>query len=359
MPKKLLLGVLFLVTMFSSLTACDTISNIKLPSNIATVEIMEVGIRNMGYYSKDGLYVKLKPTNAKAGVYYTVDLYEKGIERNQATSVIWNQAEINIKTLATAYFPLSEDEILAYHLPSIQDDNWWKSIFSVKVHEPLPPTITIISPNGGEIYHMEDWVNINWESTNLPDNCVIVISYIESNNSLASFLSENTGIYEWRICAPIQPTTHARIQIEAIANGVTVATTTSTSNFTILDTTTTSTQLLSSTSSINITTTPTITLIYPKGGEIWYVGDTVTITWTSSNLPKDAPIFIGIGSNGSGTWITGVETVPNTGSYQWTVTKLVAGHSIIGTHESITIGCKTINTYGRGGVSADFTIAER
>lgn len=92
----------------------------------------------------------------------------------------------------------------------------------------------------------------------------------------------------------------------------------------------------------------TITLTYPRGGEIWHVGEVVTIKWTSTNLPKDTPVIISI-------WpsdvtpkimsITGDSTVPNTGSYQWTVPNSAGGYSIIGTHEIIGITCSDAQLY--------------
>jgi FtsP/CotA-like multicopper oxidase with cupredoxin domain len=107
---------------------------------------------------------------------------------------------------------------------------------------------------------------------------------------------------------------------------------------------------------------PTITLTHPNSGETWHVGDVVTITWTSTNLPEDTSITVYIlSSNGMDESITGSEGVPNTGSYKWTVPNSVAGNSIIGTHERIDTMITGANPYSPGDGSAYspvFTIAE-
>ena len=104
------------------------------------------------------------------------------------------------------------------------------------------------------------------------------------------------------------------------------------------------TTALASASSIKIT--------YPKGGEIWHVGDTVTIKWTSSNLPKTTELNIFIVINGGiGKIITNTSTILNTGSYKWTIPQSISGISIIGTNDSIYVD--TINV--SDDIYSDFT----
>jgi hypothetical protein len=112
-----------------------------------------------------------------------------------------------------------------------------------------------------------------------------------------------------------------------------------------------------STAATFMATLPGMTLTYPKGGEIFHVGDVITITWTSTNIPEDAPINIYISISGrSAVGITGIRGVPNTGSYKWTVPESVGGDSITGINKRILIGPTNITTYGNGGISGVFTI---
>lgn len=138
MTKKLLLGVLSLVLITSfALTACEFIDN-KLTSKIATVDSMVIvptthPLDPFGADS-DALCVYLKPVNAKAEVVYKADLYEKDNLRD-TVYISWNQPEINVATSKSKCFRISQEEMLAYRKASLEDSGWWKSIFSVEVHE--------------------------------------------------------------------------------------------------------------------------------------------------------------------------------------------------------------------------------
>jgi hypothetical protein len=59
-----------------------------------------------------------------------------------------------------------------------------------------------------------------------------------------------------------------------------------------------------------------VTVESPNGGEIWTVGETEDITWTSVNV-NDVKIEISV-DNGV-TWSTIADSIPNTGAYSWVV----------------------------------------
>jgi hypothetical protein len=266
MPKKLLLGVLSLVVILSLLpTGCGAISNL---TTIATKNVAVLG--DNGIYAFIGAFsgyrydidVDLKPTKyAEANKTYVVDLYENGKLR-ASKNISFTQPEINVGSDKTVAFPATDEEYYAY---------WGKDIshiFSVKVHEPIS---------------------------------------------------------------------------------------TYTTNKTV----------------INPNKTPSLTLTYPNGGEVWHVGDSVNITWASSNLTKDAEIQIYV-SNDSGKTILVINTyVPNTGSYQWVVIKSyvnMPGYgapspnintSYIGNHTRIYITCNSNDYNIKPSMStSDFTIVQ-
>jgi FtsP/CotA-like multicopper oxidase with cupredoxin domain len=101
---------------------------------------------------------------------------------------------------------------------------------------------------------------------------------------------------------------------------------------------------------------PAIVIAYPKGGEIWHVGETVTIKWTSTNLPKTAQLNISIVfpivGESIGLPINGTNTVSNTGSYDWTIPKSISGYSIIGTKDEIDID--NINVPNNNGINVTY-----
>jgi hypothetical protein len=97
-------------------------------TNIAILDRMSTGPGPWG------LIIYLTPKNAKPNVMYVVELYEKGKFRDTQT-ISWNQPQINVGAELTVNFELTKDEKDAYWQASFSDNNWWKSIFSIKIHE--------------------------------------------------------------------------------------------------------------------------------------------------------------------------------------------------------------------------------
>ena len=65
---------------------------------------------------------------------------------------------------------------------------------------------------------------------------------------------------------------------------------------------------------------PTITVTYPKGGEIFHVGQVITITWNTTNLSNNAIVTINCNyPDGAGIYASSLEGVPNNGSFKWTI----------------------------------------
>lgn len=60
-----------------------------------------------------------------------------------------------------------------------------------------------------------------------------------------------------------------------------------------------------------------IELASPNGGEIWSVGETKTITWTSENT--SGTVKIEYSTNGGSDWQTVASSTPDDGSYPWTI----------------------------------------
>jgi Ser-Thr-rich glycosyl-phosphatidyl-inositol-anchored membrane family len=82
---------------------------------------------------------------------------------------------------------------------------------------------------------------------------------------------------------------------------------------------------------INPNKSASLTITYPNGGEIWSVGQTVTIKWKSSNLSKNTPVLILLNLNGASE-VDNLEIneVANTGSYQWTIPPTIMNHTVVG-----------------------------
>jgi hypothetical protein len=186
MSLKLILGFLSIVLIiFLFPTGCDSLKSIgggttSDSSNIAIIEKMTAVL---------GLGVYLKPINAKSDTNYVVDLLEKGKFR-ESRNIKWTVPQINVKETQAVFFSETKEEENAYGPASWKDSNWWRSIFSIKIHEPSPTTVieksvvNLIYPNGGEIWHIGDKVNIKWTTNNA-----------NTLPKLDIFLSHNGGKY--------------------------------------------------------------------------------------------------------------------------------------------------------------------
>jgi hypothetical protein len=102
---------------------------------------------------------------------------------------------------------------------------------------------------------------------------------------------------------------------------------------------------------------PTITLIYPNGGETWHVGDVVTIKWTSVNLPTNTAVNVSLSLASkqpySPSIILPIGSTTNSGSFTWTVTNNSVTTNGTGSYAKV-----LIESMGTSAVSAEgFTIA--
>ena len=67
----------------------------------------------------------------------------------------------------------------------------------------------------------------------------------------------------------------------------------------------------------NKLTSGSITITSPKGGEMWIVGSTQTIIWSSDGVSGN--VKIELSRDGGGTWTTIVDSTPVAGNQTWNV----------------------------------------
>jgi hypothetical protein len=158
-------------------------------------------------------------------------------------------------------------------------------------------SITVIQPNGGEIWNPGTRYTITWDSYNIGDEVNIKLY---KNDVLDSIIKENTsddGSYTWIIPDIIEENSNYKIMIESSIDSSTYDF--SDNYFSI-----------SSTSTI-----PTITVTQPNGGETWNPGVYYSITWESDEFEDnvdiklyrqndfDSIIVADTSDDGSYTWI--------------------------------------------------------
>lgn len=157
----------------------------------------------------------------------------------------------------------------------------------------FPPTL--ISPNGYEILYAGTQHRIQW-STNCSASPVTIHFSADGGQTWSTIASatSNTGSFWWTVPSVLTTTALLRIAfadqpaIQDFSNNF----------FTILS------------------TTPSLTLFQPNGGEQWQVGLTYAITWNSVNVTT---ISIAYSTNGSTTWIPITTAAASSSSFQWTI----------------------------------------
>jgi len=130
-----------------------------------------------------------------------------------------------------------------------------------------PPSATLITPNGGEIWEAGSTQTIAWADSD--DQAVTAFKLEYSNNGgvnwqiIQDWTNGDPHFYSWLIPPPA--TTVAQIRISCRDSIGQIGTDISDSNFAITD------------------QAPTVTLTWPVGGESLNRGETCHITWTDSD----------------------------------------------------------------------------
>ena len=87
--------------------------------------------------------------------------------------------------------------------------------------EPEPPELTVLHPNGGEIFTTDSPVNIKWAypAKNGEDNKIVILLYKDGIKlKTLSFSTENTGLFLWQIPSDIPEGDKYRIRIRLEKN---------------------------------------------------------------------------------------------------------------------------------------------
>lgn len=156
------------------------------------------------------------------------------------------------------------------------------------------PSITVISPNGGETLYVGSIKNITWTSTGTEGNVKIRCSTNNGDQWTELIAStENDGSYPWTI--PGVASNQCLVEVSETDGSP-------------LDT---------SDNVFSIEYTPTITVTSPNGGENLDVDSNHTITWnTKGNVGN---VMIQYSVNGGTLWDTIAQSTENDGSFNWTV----------------------------------------
>jgi formylglycine-generating enzyme required for sulfatase activity len=174
---------------------------------------------------------------------------------------------------------------------------------------PAAPTITVTTPNGGEVWGLRSTPTIRWTWTNLNAGSNVKIELSRNGGTAWTTLiasTPNDGAHPWTVSGAA--TSRARVRITSTANGQTGVSDASNANFTL-------------------GTAAAITVTSPNGGEVWPLNSTKTIRWTSSGLAAAGYVKIEHSRDGGSTWTTIVLSTPNDGSHPWAVGNVASTRS--------------------------------
>ena len=175
-----------------------------------------------------------------------------------------------------------------------------------------PPSVIVVSPNGEEEWVAGSQHEVLWNANDSVGVSSYAIDY--SINSGANWLSVvgqsngNPGTYAWNL--PQTPSDYCLIKVISWDAAGNFAFDQSNGLFSII----TSTDSLA----------PTVTVVSPDGGEIWFSGDTDTIRWTADDNVGVASYSISYTTNNGGTWNTiQARTSGNPQAHPWLVPDIV------------------------------------
>jgi len=188
----------------------------------------------------------------------------------------------------------------------ITDNNSGTSSQNQNTFNIVNPSVTIQTPNGGEVFNSNVDTLITWNG-NFVSN-LVKIEYSINNGTAWSLVANNlpnTNYYEWLV--PNTPSTNCKVRV-------------SDAQFpSVID--------LSNNTFTITPPTPIINLLSPNGSEQWGNGTNQTILWSSNNI---ANVKIEYSIDSGATWVIINSLVPaNLGSYTWLVTTTTSANALI------------------------------
>jgi len=205
----------------------------------------------------------------------------------------------------------------SWSLPFIQSANakirvtYWNNPSVLDVSDNVfaitMPDFAVVYPNGGETFYASQTKNIQWIANN---SSSLLIEYSTDNGSTWSTVANNVNAslqsYQWTV--PNTLSSYCLVRITDINNSQNIDR--SNQNFTIAP-------------------LPTLDIVYPNGGEVFEVGDTLPVTWSGTNLNGSINFEFSVNNGQSWSYMATVWGNQTGGVYNWTVPNNLTTHALI------------------------------
>ncbi len=193
------------------------------------------------------------------------------------------------------------------------------------------PSLTVMSPNGGEVWTIGSNQNITWTSANTGGPVKIELSRNNGDDYIIlAAATDNDGTFGWRVNGPASLTCLIRI---SDAQGTV---------FDISD------------QVFGIVPEPDITVTRPNGGERWQIGNAELLTWTSNGT--SGFVKIDLSRDNGMSWKTIANSIQDNGEYDWTVTGPASQNCLLRVQDPNTGAMDVSNATFNIAVAPDFTV---
>ncbi len=196
-----------------------------------------------------------------------------------SSSVVWNSKEV-CDISGTICSPVSPG---SYKILAVSENEFGKAVIELDgsgnwdVSDQAfliltPPSITLLSPNGGDKLVYGSSVTISWRTTSILSQSVKINLlksgvFYQNITSFSQSVADGSFFYNWVVPSTIPAGSDYTIEISDSANPL------------IRDV---------SDSAFGIGPQASITIVKPNGGEKWYQGFQATVIWNSSNILSKA-----------------------------------------------------------------------
>ncbi len=151
------------------------------------------------------------------------------------------------------------------------------TVFSIVKAPSTTPSITVVSPNGGELYEYGKNFTVTWTSANIPAGQTVTVVADNVTTGVTGYTlayqTANDGTQSVSLPS-VAPAGTYKVRIYTTVNNATV-TDSSDASFTITQ---------------DPSTVQTFTVLTPNGGELWVKGTNVYPTWTDQNIGSDKKV---------------------------------------------------------------------